>query len=64
MKTLISVAFATLLVGCSSIIPDMMKTIDSVATEDAITIQVDRDALNKDTDVHVLLDVVNKPVIK
>lgn len=40
--------------------PEMFKTIDDIATDDAITVQVDRDAIKKDTDVHIIVDVLNK----
>lgn len=60
MKLLISLMFGVMLSGCSAMMPDMFKTIDDIATDDAITVQVDRDAIKKDTDVHILVDVVNK----
>lgn len=50
--------------SCAAALPDMFKTIDDIATDDAITIKVDRDAFKKDTDVHILLDVVNKDAPK
>lgn len=46
--------------SCAAMMPDMFKTLDDIATDDAITVKVDRDAFKKDTDVHVLVDVVNK----
>lgn len=49
-----------MLTGCSAMMPELFKTIDDIATDDAITVQVDRDAIKKDTDVHILVDVVNK----
>jgi hypothetical protein len=60
MKTLISIIAMAILSGCSAMVPDMFKTIDDIATDDAITVQVDRDAIKKDTDVHIIVDVVNK----
>lgn len=60
MKILISIITMALLSGCSAMVPDMFKTIDDIATDDAITVQVDRDAIKKDTDVHILVDVLNK----
>ena len=60
MKFLISVLGSATLVGCSAMMPDMFKTIDDIATDDAILVQVDRDAIKKDTDVHILVDVLNK----
>lgn len=46
------------LIGACS--PEMYKTIDDIATQDAIVISVDRDALQKDTDIHIALDIKNK----
>lgn len=60
MKLLISLLAGAMLTGCSAMMPEMFKTIDDIATDDAITVQVDRDAIKKDTDVHILVDVVNK----
>ncbi len=68
MKILISVISlmtlagcgAALLTGCAAALPEMFKTIDDIATDDAITVAVDRDAIKKDTDVHIIVDVINK----
>lgn len=62
MKILISIVMMALLSACAAMMPDMFKTIDDIATDDAITVQVDRDAIKKDTDVHIIVDVVNKDV--
>lgn len=62
MKFLISLIAGIMLTGCSAMMPDMFKTIDDIATDDAITVQVDRDAIKKDTDVHIIVDVLNKDV--
>ncbi len=58
----ISLLALLFLPGCAAMMPDMFKTIDDIATDDAITVQVDRDAIKKDTDVHILVDVINKDV--
>lgn len=62
MKIISILALAGMLSGCSAMMPEMFKTIDDIATDDAITVQVDRDAIKKDTDVHILVDVLNKDV--
>lgn len=36
------------------------KTVDDIATDDCIIIKVDRDAFKKDTDVKIMVDVLNK----
>lgn len=48
-----------LLTGCASL-PDLFKTVDDIATDDAITVKVDRDAIQKDTDVQINVTVKNK----
>jgi hypothetical protein len=55
---------ALLLSGCSAMMPEMFKTIDDIATDDCITVKVDRDAFKQKVDVHVLVDVINKEVSK
>lgn len=61
---IISVLGLLTLTGCAAMMPDMFKTIDDIATDDAISISVDvdRDAIKADTDVKITLnvDVTNK----
>lgn len=47
------------LTSCSSMDP-FFKTVDDIATDDCIIIKVDRDAFKKDTDVKIMVDVLNK----
>ena len=46
------------LIGSCS--PEMYKTIEDIATQDAIVVSVDREAFQKDTDIHIAIDVKNK----
>lgn len=62
MRPVFFILALLLLVGCSAMMPELFKTIDDVATDDAITIKVDRDAFKKDTDVKITVDVINKDV--
>ena len=48
-----------MLTGCQNI-PEIAKTIDDIATDDAISVYVDKDAFQKETDVHVIVDIINK----
>ena len=48
-----------LLTSCATM-PELYKTLDDIATDDAITVKVDRDAFQKDTDVHVRVDILKK----
>ena len=41
-------------------IPELAKAVDDIETDDAITIQIDRDAFKKDTDVFIDVKVINK----
>ncbi len=47
------------LAGCQ-FIPEMTKTIDDIATDDAITIKVDRDAVQSKKDINITVSVVGQ----
>lgn len=53
------IAMLLILFGCQYV-PEMAKALDDIETDDAITIQIDRDAFKKDTDVFVEVKVINK----
>lgn len=55
--------FFTLLLTSCTYVPDIAKSVESIATDDAITVKVDRDAIKNDTDVHIKIDVQNKAPI-
>ncbi len=61
MYRLISVIAVISLYGCTAL-PELYKTVDDIATDDAITVKVDRDAFQKDTDVSVSVEVRNKDI--
>jgi hypothetical protein len=52
--------FIFLLPGCNYV-PEISKTIDDIATDDAITIKCDKDCFQKETNVKINLEVTNKP---
>ncbi len=56
-----SLSFIGLLIlsACATL-PDLYKSIDDISTDDAITIKVDKDAFQKDTDVSVSVKIKNK----
>lgn len=54
------IPFCILLASCSAA-PDFFKSVDDIMTDDAIIVKVDRDAIRDNVDVHVIVDVVNKP---
>lgn len=53
------VFLALILTSCTAM-PEMFKTVDDIATDDCITVKVDRDAFQKNTDVLINVDVKNK----
>lgn len=55
--------FTPLLTACGAW-PQAFQTLDDIATDDAIKVYVDKDAFKKDTDVHVVVDVINKDTAK
>lgn len=55
----ISILLLASLASCATM-PELYKTLDDIATDDAITVKVDRDAFQKDTDVHVKVDILKK----
>lgn len=52
----------TLLVvsGCAQMVPGLMQAIDDAVTDEAICVTVDKAAMQKDTDVKITIEVVNK----
>ena len=52
---------ALICTACASL-PQLFQTVDDIATDDCITIKVDKDAFQKETDVTIKLsiDVTNK----
>ena len=47
------------LYACSGM-PQIADDIEKIADNDAITLKVDKDAFARETDVHIIIDVVNK----
>lgn len=45
------------LTGCS---PAFFSTMDDIATQDAVSLTIDREAFQKDTDVKISIEVINK----
>jgi len=62
MKTIMKLSFVfpmALLTGCSAWIPELSNIIDSIE-DTAVCVEVNKDALSPETDVHVKVDVINK----
>lgn len=41
-------------------VPEMVKSAEAIATDDAIEIAIDKDAFQKETDIRIAIDVINK----
>jgi hypothetical protein len=58
------VAFSTLLTGCAQLLPGLFSAVEDIETQEAITLTVDKEAFQKDTDVKISIEVTNKdPVV-
>lgn len=56
--------FAIFFLSSCASMPSLFDNIEKIATDDAITVKVDRDAFKKETDVSVNVEVKNKDPIK
>lgn len=56
------VILATMLAftSCSSIMPGLTQALDDAVTDTAVSVQVDKAAMQKDTDVDIAVKVTNK----
>lgn len=45
--------------GCTAL-PQLSQSLEHIATDDAIKISVDKDAFQKQTDVRVTVEVINR----
>jgi hypothetical protein len=59
MKKTILINTILFLSSCTGL-PAMAESIEKIATDDAICLKIDRDAIKKDTDVYVQIDICNK----
>ncbi len=50
-------ALPFILAGCS---PGVLSTIDDIATQEAVSLTLDKEAFQKDTDVRISVEVINK----
>lgn len=63
MKNYLLMISILFLNSCAAFTP-VMDDVEKMVDDDAITIKCDKDAFQKDTNVHINLDVVNQPSIK
>lgn len=59
MRMIISAAAIALLTSCAAM-PSLFQAVDDIATDDCITVKVDRDAFKRKVDVKVYVEVVTK----
>jgi hypothetical protein len=49
----------TLLTSCAQMMPGLFKTIDDAVTDEAVSVIVDKAAIQRDTNIKVNLEVIN-----
>ena len=59
-KFLLFAAFALLLSGCAQMLPGLFSAVEDIETQEAISLTVDKEAIQKDTDVKISIEVTNK----
>lgn len=58
------IALSMLLTGCAQMLPGLFSAVEDIETQEAITLTVDKEAFQKDTDVKISIEVTNKnPVV-
>ena len=57
-------SLSLLLTGCAQMLPGLFSAVEDIETQEAITLTVDKEAFQKDTDVKISIEVTNKdPVV-
>lgn len=55
---------AIICTGCAKMIPGLMDELDDMVSENAVEVNVNKEAMQKDTDVDVSVKITNKdPVV-
>lgn len=62
MKHLILLPLLGLMVSCQTL-PQLYQAAEDIANDEAIQVSVSREAISKQTDVNVTIDVKNNPQI-
>jgi len=60
MKLIFIVFLALILNSCAGMWPDMAKTIDDIATDGVIQVQVDKEAFQKQTNTRINIEIINE----
>jgi hypothetical protein len=48
------------LIGCAQMIPGLTQALEDYVTDEAVNIKVDKAAMQKDTDIKISVDIMNK----
>lgn len=61
MKRLISIISMMILTSCSTLMPDLFRTVGDIETNSVIKVEVDKEAFDRDTkSVDVVVHIQNK----
>ncbi len=66
MKTLNLIPFLVMLhvlSGCAGMLPDIANITKDIC-DSVVSVEVDRDAIKQDTDIHITVDILNKDIPK
>lgn len=58
---ILSFTLMALLTSCAAMLPGLIQDIDDAVTDEAVGITVDKAAMDKDTDLHIKMDITKKP---
>lgn len=56
----ISTLSLMILPGCAEMMPGLFKAVEDIETDTAIKVEVDKEAISRDSDLHIAVDLVNK----
>lgn len=60
---LLAILALPLFTSCAAMLPDIAKITHDIC-DSVVCVEVDRDAFKQDTDVHIIVDVINKDIPK
>ncbi len=58
MNIIIMSSLSFILSSCSAL-PGLFQSVDDIATDTAIKIEIDKAAISRDTEIHITLDITN-----
>lgn len=60
LRHVLFISMTLFLSGCSAMMPGLFQTVDDIATDTALRVEIDKEAFQKETDVNVSIEVKNK----